>query len=186
VSLAPQESISEWLDRTQREREAIYHQSTISPQAARAVGMQYNGPEMADKGQRDGSCNRSACQLPLAGHPQFTMPSYGRGGTDGLLYYCGICEKLFSDYDRSIGERLRCTPVPGSETREQQLKRLYPDEPGPMDAAVMAFDAGPWPRRLTAPAPKPAPTEADQERLRLAARKRELKAQRLRKGMSHG
>ncbi len=80
-----------------------------TPLDAYARGVGYSGPLMADKGLKDGSCNRTACQLPLKGEPQWTMPNYGQGGTDGKLYYCSACARKFHEADRQFGEPLRCT-----------------------------------------------------------------------------
>lgn len=85
------------------------HREGETPLDAYSRGVGYSGPQMADKGQRDGSCNRTACQLPLKGQEQWTMPSYGRGGTDGLLYYCAMCAAKFHDADREMGQPFRCT-----------------------------------------------------------------------------
>ncbi len=87
------------------------HRDGESPLDAHNRGVGYAGPKMADKGLKDGSCNRTACQLPLLGEPQWTMPSYGNGGTDGKYYYCGECAQKFSEADRDMGQPLRCTLV---------------------------------------------------------------------------
>jgi hypothetical protein len=87
-------------------------QAATSPVAANAVGLGYTGPQMPDKGEKDGSCNVTACQMPLAGKPQFWMKNHMTGGR---LYYCGRCERRFSDWDREIREPLRCTPDEGNE-----------------------------------------------------------------------
>ena len=86
------------------------HRPGETPLDAFARGVGYSGPEMPDKGQRDGSCNRTACQLPLKDQAQWTMPNYGRsGGTDGKLYYCTACAEKFHEADREFGQPLRCT-----------------------------------------------------------------------------
>ena len=61
------------------------------------------------KGEKDGLCNRTACQRPLEGKRQYYMRDYGT--TDGRLYYCEPCERDFSHWDRidRPGEPLRCT-----------------------------------------------------------------------------
>lgn len=63
-----------------------------------------------DKGHRDGSCNRTACQRPLAGQVQFWMVDYGKAG--GRLYYCAECEREFTRWDKidRPGQPLRCSP----------------------------------------------------------------------------
>jgi hypothetical protein len=85
--------------------ELRHQQSIESPVIAAANGLSYGGQTMADKGKKNGSCNRSACQLPLAGKPQFWMDNY-QGGRN---YYCGKCEALFSEHDRAMRKPLRCT-----------------------------------------------------------------------------
>jgi hypothetical protein len=85
-----------------------------SPQAAHAAGVGYSGPEMPDKGKKDGSCNRTACQMPLAGKPQFWMRNHMI--TDGRHYYCRTCERAFAKWDRidRPNEPPRCTPDEGN------------------------------------------------------------------------
>lgn len=78
-----------------------------TPHEARMNGRSYQGPEMADKGQRDGSCNRTACQVPLAGQPRWSMDDH-RGGR---LYYCQRCVDLFHESDRQFRQPLRCTII---------------------------------------------------------------------------
>jgi hypothetical protein len=86
------------------------HRDGETPLDAYARGVGYAGPKMPDKGQKDGSCNVTACQLPLVDMPQWTMTDHGMGGgTDGKLYYCGSCAMKFHDADREFGEPLRCT-----------------------------------------------------------------------------
>lgn len=88
------------------------HRDGETPLDAYARGVGYSGPEMADKGLKDGSCNRTACQLPLLDMPQWTMPSHGFGGTDGKLYYCESCAMKFHEADREFRNPLRCTLEP--------------------------------------------------------------------------
>jgi hypothetical protein len=76
---------------------------------AHARGVGYRGPPMLDKGQKDGSCNRTACQLPLAGREQWAMRDFMV--RDGKLYYCADCAMKFHEADRQFGEPLRCTLV---------------------------------------------------------------------------
>jgi len=85
------------------------HRDGESPLDAYARGVGYSGPEMPDKGLKDGSCNVTACQLPLLGMPQWTMKSHGFGGTDGKLYYCESCAMKFHEADRQFRDPLRCT-----------------------------------------------------------------------------
>ena len=67
---------------------------------------------MPDKGKKDGSCNRTACQRPLRGKRQYYMRDYMV--QDGRLYYCEPCEREFTRWDRidRPGEELRCTLDP--------------------------------------------------------------------------
>jgi len=80
----------------------------VTPEECKAAGVMFNGL-MPDKGEKNGSCNRTACQMPLAGKPQFWMKNHSTGGR---LYYCGPCEVEFSKWDRidRPGEPMRCTP----------------------------------------------------------------------------
>lgn len=84
--------------------------AATSPVEANRLGLAYTGPEMPDKGQKNGSCNRTACQMPLAGQPQFWMVNHMVH--NGRYYYCGKCERAFSKWDHidRPGEPLRCTP----------------------------------------------------------------------------
>ena len=63
----------------------------------------------ADKGKKDGSCNRTACQAPLAGRRQYYMRDHMT--TDGRLYYCEPCAIDFTHWDRidSPNQPYRCT-----------------------------------------------------------------------------
>ncbi len=85
------------------------HRPGESPQEAHDRGVGYAGPNMEDKGQKDGSCNRTACQLPLAGKPQWMMLESLSGGQK--LYYCGECARKFYEADRDFGRPFRCTLV---------------------------------------------------------------------------
>ncbi|MEE7490663.1 hypothetical protein SAMN02799622_01841 [Methylobacterium sp. UNC378MF] len=83
-------------------------------------------PRKPDKGLRDGSCNRTACQAPLKGERQWTMDDFMVVG--GKLYYCHRCARDFNAWDRQIGVPLRCTPVPPPEqariTRDADLPQV--------------------------------------------------------------
>lgn len=87
----------------QRLREIDY-----TPDEARTHGKSYQGPIMDDKGLRDGSCNRTACQVPLAGQPRWSMPNYTAGGR---LYYCQRCVDLFHESGRGSCEAQAPGPV---------------------------------------------------------------------------
>lgn len=65
-----------------------------------------------DKGKRDGRCNRTACQEPLAGSPRWSMLDYQTGGR---LYYCRRCVMLFNECDDRMREERRCSIVEGDE-----------------------------------------------------------------------
>lgn len=88
--------------------------SVKSPLDAYKAGQGYTGPLMPDKGKRDGSCNRTACQLPLAGNRQFFMKDHVTGGR---LYYCPSCERKFTEADRQFREPMRCQPDEDNENR---------------------------------------------------------------------
>jgi hypothetical protein len=82
-----------------------------SPVDAHMRGVGYSGPEMPDKGHKDGSCNRSACQLPLAGARQWWMKDHMTGGR---LYYCDGCAHKFNQADREFRDPQRCTLEEGT------------------------------------------------------------------------
>ena len=86
------------------------HRDGESPVDAHERGVGYSGPLMPDKGLKDGSCNRTACQLPLRGQEQWTMKDHMTGGK---LYYCADCAMKFHEADRQFGEPLRCSLVEG-------------------------------------------------------------------------
>lgn len=94
-----------WAKHEARDRER--REARSDPVKARAAGMGYSGPVMLDKGQRDGSCNRTACQVPLKGQTQFWMKNYGTEG--GRLHYCADCADKFDQADRDMGQPRRCT-----------------------------------------------------------------------------
>lgn len=60
-----------------------------------------------DKGKKDGRCNVTACQAPLAGTMQGWMKNYMV--KDGRLYYCEKCCHAFNDWDRRSGDPRRIT-----------------------------------------------------------------------------
>jgi hypothetical protein len=94
--------------------EAVFNPDTPGVGKPQTVAFhQHTGPNKPDKGLRDGSCNRTACQAPLLGEKQYTMPSYGSGSTDGKFHYCQRCRDDFTAWDLidSPGKPLRCTPV---------------------------------------------------------------------------
>lgn len=73
-----------------------------SPEDAHNAGLGYTGPAMADKGLKDGSCNRTACQLPMPKFGQWIMD--GAYAPGGALYYCDLCARKFLDADRQFGD----------------------------------------------------------------------------------
>ena len=80
-----------------------------TPMDAHARGVGYAGPPLADKGEKDGSCNRTACQMPLKGQEQWFMSEHLTGGRQ--LFYCAECARKFHEADRHFGNQLRCTRV---------------------------------------------------------------------------
>ncbi|AXQ69884.1 hypothetical protein HOU03_gp384 [Caulobacter phage CcrSC] len=96
------------------ERAAGLEAAKRSPLDAYRAGKGYTGDNMPDKGQRDGSCNRTACQLPLAGNRQFYMKDHFTGGR---LYYCPACERKFTEADRQFREPQRCQPDEDNDNR---------------------------------------------------------------------
>jgi hypothetical protein len=61
------------------------------------------------KGKKDGRCNRTACQKPLAGKTQFFRREHGYD--DLKLYYCATCALDFNAYDHRMGWPPRCERV---------------------------------------------------------------------------
>lgn len=61
-----------------------------------------------DKGLESGSCNRTACQAPLAEESfhQFMALPFTSGER---LYYCARCARDFDDWDRRSGDMVRIT-----------------------------------------------------------------------------
>jgi hypothetical protein len=70
------------------------------------------------KGLKDGHCNRSACQAPLAGEWESTGERYSmidhETFTDARLYYCANCAAQFDMADRQMMNAPRIT----RETRD--------------------------------------------------------------------
>jgi len=72
-------------------------------------------PNRPDKGKRDGSCNRTACQDVLAGQlPRWSMSDHEHF-TNGRLYYCQTCAEDFNKSDIRFGTPERCTVMPGDD-----------------------------------------------------------------------
>lgn len=73
--------------------------------------MMREGPNNPDKGHANGSCNRTACQAPLAEEPvhQF-MDGNFMGGP--RLHYCERCSRLFDRDDRQFGDAIRIKREP--------------------------------------------------------------------------
>jgi len=59
-----------------------------------------------DKGDRDGSCNRSSCQRSLKDLPRFSMRGYNH---EQRIYYCPDCAELLNEFDVGSGTHPRCT-----------------------------------------------------------------------------
>lgn len=59
-----------------------------------------------DKGLANGSCNRTACQRPLAGEPvhQFMEGNFTGGPR---LHYCAWCAGDFDQWDHRSGDAVR-------------------------------------------------------------------------------
>lgn len=64
-----------------------------------------------DKGKANGSCNRTACQAPLAHEPvhQFMDGNFTGGPR---LHYCARCATDFDDWDHRSGDRVRIQREP--------------------------------------------------------------------------
>lgn len=78
-----------------------------SPLQAFTARRAYSGPNMLDKGQQDGSCNRTACQLPLRGMAQYRMTDH----KGGWLHYCTRCADMFLVVDMQNVRPPRCELV---------------------------------------------------------------------------
>ncbi len=106
-------------------RRNLQHQKAVhSPITARDAGMGYQGPDMEDKGHKDGSCNRTACQMPLKGKLQFWMPIMST--TSGRNYYCADCERAFREWDEQMVRRGENKP--GGYGLDERGYRCRPDE----------------------------------------------------------
>ena len=95
-----------WKKHEQKQRDRI--EAGKDPVKANAAGVGYSGPAMPDKGLQDGSCNRTACQMPLAGQRQFFMRDHMTGGR---LHYCAACAEKFDEADAQFREPRRCTEL---------------------------------------------------------------------------
>lgn len=64
-----------------------------------------------DKGEKDGSCNRTACQRPLADEfeHQFMSGNFTGGPR---LYYCSRCARDFDEWDYRSGDAVRIQREP--------------------------------------------------------------------------
>lgn len=97
------------------EPHAVYDRGNAAAESRRGWMTHPRGtPNRPDKGKRDGSCNRTACQDNLAGQPRWSMRDY-MGGEDSRLYYCVTCKDDFTKSDRQFGEPIRCSIHPGDE-----------------------------------------------------------------------
>jgi hypothetical protein len=77
-----------------------------------------------DKGKKDGSCNVTACQKPLAGTMQGWMVNHMV--QDGRLYYCPECCRRFNEWDDKL-----------IRARQQETRRIAWDETtGPRVAGI--------------------------------------------------
>lgn len=64
-----------------------------------------------DKGMENGSCNRTACQAPLAHEPEHQfMDGNFTGGPK--LFYCRKCAWDFDDWDHKSGDPVRIKREP--------------------------------------------------------------------------
>lgn len=65
-----------------------------------------NPPIKEDKGKANGSCNRIACQAPLADEPEHQfMDGNFTGGP--RLHYCTECARIFDRDDKQFGDPIR-------------------------------------------------------------------------------
>ena len=107
-----------WLRDAEAKAAAKAAASKLSPEAARAAETGYTGDLMPDKGKRDGSCNVTACQMPLLGKPQFIMR---HPWCVGELYYCKRCNDGFRYWDEiDRPGTYRCEPDPRNADLENE------------------------------------------------------------------
>lgn len=97
----------------------INRRSAQPAPAKRSSTVEVASENNADKGLKNGSCNRTACQHPLAEEPthQFMAPPFTAGER---LYYCAHCSL---DFDR-IDEQNRlagASTLPNRITREPKV-----------------------------------------------------------------
>lgn len=108
----------EWLRKAEAKAAARDLAATTSPLTAHAAETSYRGPNMPDKGKRDGSCNVTACQMPLLGKPQFIMREPWCAGE---LYYCKRCNDGFRKWDEiDRPGTYRCEPDPRNAALEDE------------------------------------------------------------------
>lgn len=88
----------------------------------------HQGPNKPDKGKLNGSCNRTACQAPLADDEQWWMnnPTV----ENGRYYYCGVCAYEFNKWDDQIRTPRRCT-IYEPETTRFKIEYLDPETQEP-------------------------------------------------------
>ena len=92
-------------------RSPFAHIEGETPDQAKARGVSYNGPVLAEKGLRDGACNRTACQISLKGMKRWSMDNH----KGGRVYYCIFCADIFNRDDFRFGHPRRCSVVEGDE-----------------------------------------------------------------------
>lgn len=82
------------------------HRYDFKMQRAITTGVPAPTINKPDKGKLNGSCNRTACQAPLADEldHQFMIVS---GTANQRLYYCAHCARDFDDWDHRSGDRIR-------------------------------------------------------------------------------
>lgn len=106
-----------WLQKQEARQLSREQAATTSPLTAHEAGVGYRGPTMSDKGKRDGSCNVTACQMPLLGKAQFIMIPEFDGG-EGLVY-CRRCNDGFRRWDAIDRPGVyRCQPDPRNDALE--------------------------------------------------------------------
>ncbi len=111
------------IERQEREAEQREIAATTSPLTAHAAGVGYHGPNLPDKGQKNGSCNVTACQMPLAGRPQFYMKDFGRRN-----YYCPSCERKMTEWDDHCVRTRQQEPNGWNGALNEFGRRCWPDE----------------------------------------------------------
>lgn len=103
------------LRQKRKQLEALVSDMSDDPWTAKKVQANLRQGYHADKGLRDGRCNRYACQAPIGANPelgvrpapQWSMRDHEQH-TERRLYYCHSCAVMFNQSDYRAGTEQRC------------------------------------------------------------------------------